>query len=391
MKNNLYKQHVRLFFHYEFDLKTLECLKIIKLAMNEVFKKFSTRYEYIKWRRDSFGGYHNSTITTQNLDIVYCLDLVTIDDRFLKTDATWIEEYLTLLFDKNSYIITQEALSDAKIKIITYIENALYDPSYNASKLLSNKILEQNVADILYPDAIEIVNQITCEDVLSVLQSLGKHLFKVSYFNLKEEKLDRIKKLIPNYYEKKLKLNLQNIKNENLFIEETKKELNSSIYLLAFKFNREKCFFTSDLVFYYLKSTKSFIFEIIREKYGLIYAYYLNATRNQNYFFLEMNIEKKSIELVRSIINDFLISPKKYLSNKKFREIKREFINHFKADSKSLEFLYNFVDNQYFDFEVYTLDEYLALIKNLSYKDFISILQTISLSSECYLKGENNA
>lgn len=391
MKNNFYKQHVRLFFHYDFDIKTFVCLKIIRSIMNNIIKKFPTKYDYIKWRRDSFGGYHSSSIITQNLDIVFSLDLVTIDDRFLKHDSTWIEEYLTLIFDKNSFCVPQEVLNNAKLERINYAQETMYNSSYVAEKLLSKQILNKEDSEILYPEEMETIKQISQSDILDILHSLSKHLFKVSYFNIKEDKLNRIKTLIPKFNERTIKFNFQNIVNENICIEESKKELSSSLYLIAFKFNCKSCFLTSKLVYYYLKSTKSFIFEIIREKYGLIYSYYVVTHKNKNYFFLEMNIEKKSILLVKNIINDFLLDPKKYISNSKFLEIKKEYVNFMKSNLKSQEYLYDFIDYQYFDQKVYTLEEFIKQIKNLTYQDFLKMIKSISLSSECFVKGENNA
>lgn len=384
-KNNINKVHFRLYFNYLFSYKTYAALKIFSEVFNEMFSEFKTRYDYIKWRRSINGGFHPSFLKTKDGQIVYYIDFVSLKCKMLDFDTLWYEEIISLLFDESVFLLDENAFENAKQKYLTYMNNCFCNASYQSVKYLYSKSFLEDKFCFFFPDNVEIIENLRIEDIKNIFLTLKDHLFYVSSFNLDEKELRCIKDKLPKYSEKKIPYVRFDVDKFNKALRKQDCLIENNNYSLLFKLDSFNDVFVFDLFFYYLRGTKSAFFEVLREKYGLIYAYNLIYERHYNFFSIDFTIDEKQIGIVDNVINDFLSFPKKYFSLEKFKTIKNEFVNLHKANMKSEEFSYLFDCNAYYDIKLLNTNEYFASIKRIKYTDIIDFIKGISYVGNCFL------
>lgn len=388
MINNSFKEHFRLYFNFEFTYKNYLALKVISDLMNEMFKPFSSRYEYIKWRRNIFGGYHLCHLNTKNKSIIFYIDLVSVSDNLLKHDYIWYKELLKLIFSQDSFRLDETAFENEKNKLMMGLKERESNSSFISTNRLLKAALDEDNFKNVYPLDYKTIKELKIKDVFDVFVSLKDHLFHTSSFNMPSSRYEEILSNIPHYEEKKLSFYYKNIKNENILISEKIKNVSNNSYSLLYKINSEKHPYNMDIVYYYLRHSKSIFFNVIREQYGLIYAYDVYCNAHDNYFVLNMNIKETKKELVKEIISDFINNPHKYISENDFKLIKAEYLNFQRSFAKSKEYVYGYNDENFYEPARINFKEYIRKLSKTSYKQFQVMIKTIAYAGECFIKGE---
>ncbi len=386
-KNKFYKGHFRLYFQFDFTYKTYLSLFFISELFNELFKKFPTLYDYIKWRKNNFGGYHPCYLSNKNGFIVFYIDFIFVNEELLNISSSWLEEIISLLFDEKQFNLQESSFNNEKKKCLLKIKESQKNALYVATRKIYEISLNNFDYACLNPLNEEEILKLTIDDIKNTFVSLKDHLFHVSSFNLSETKKRKLKQILPQYEEKRFPFIFLNIAKENIII--TKKEENvlHNAYSLLFKIANQKYFYDADLLYYYLKDMRSFLFKVIREKYGLIYSYEVNVDKHDNFFSICLIINKDKISLLKKIINDFLINPSKYINLNEFKEMKNEYLNNLISLAKSQEYVYTYNDVDYYNPPLKDLSNYVKYIKHSTYKTFLKIISTIKLVNEYYLEG----
>lgn len=390
MQNKYLKKHLKLNFKFDFSLKSCTCFYLIKELFNYTFKDFKTRYDYIAYRNNLYGGRHDDDIVYHHHDLVYSIDLVSIKEEVLKEKSSWLEEFLNLLFKENSFKLSKAIFEKEKKLLLTTLENYYVDPFFIARNNLLKMAL--NIEDYysIFPFQIAEIKKITPDDLLYYLNNLKSHLFKVDYLGYTLEEQEEINRLLPNYVAQKITLNYINVKN-NIFKSEYDQRINSSVYLVLYSFPQEKYYLFSNILSAYFENVLSFLFQILREKYALLYSYNVYYQNNTNFLIFELPIEYRNKNLAKKIIADFFLKPTFYLTKKTFIKFKKEFLSSLIVHQNNQEVIFKYNSSQIFAKDLISLDNYIKQIKSLTYIDMISMIKEMNFLGEYFLRSEKDA
>lgn len=403
-REHLRTNHLTFRFSSHRQTKTIGRRSLVAQMLATANEVYPTSREFRKRLASLYGASFSTSIRTRGLIHIVDIDITFINNNLALHGEDILEEVLTFLFiTLFKPLISLEkyqtkAFELEQKNLLRYLEMDLDDPFYLSDQGLREVYYDMETMKLSkYGDVVLISN----ETAFTAYQELQRMLRedKLDIFIVGEfDHYQAIRSLTrfsfsdrPVNFEKYYQQPETNIIREQMVTRDFHQSILQLGYRVPFHFE-DKEYYTLLIIDGLLGGfSHSKLFTIIREGESLAYSIGSRLDIHSGLFNIYAGIDKSSrnrvFRLINKIINDIKMGR---FTSQAVKQTKQMLISNAKV---SLDNPKSIIEQEYSRqlYEIdYTLENFIAQIKDVSKRDIITVMNTIKLQAVYFLEGENH-